>query len=187
VESGRSIRLARWSVSAQHRRVKLIYKLLAIASAGVSAVLFSPSANACSIAQRKLTVAQIRQQANDDFRRASVAVDAEVVEPMGFGSEWKPGFAPIAYLRITRVWKGTIQEEVFPVVYITSCDISLEKKGEKLRILLTGKGVFRADQTMNGAGVRDEETYQAEIDRLFGHKRSPALAHFPGAIAPPVR
>lgn len=148
---------------------------------------FASAASACSIAERKLTVAQTRQQANHDFRRASVAIDAEVVEPMGFGSEWKPGFTPIAYLRVMKVWKGKTQEEVVPVVYITSCDISLETKGEKVRILLTGEGVFQADQTMNGAGVLDEETYQAEIDRLFGQKRSPALAHFPGAMPPPAQ
>jgi hypothetical protein len=114
-------------------------------------------------------------------------IDAEVVTPMSFGSAWRPGLTPIAYLRILRTWKGRIQQDLVPVVYISSCDIGLETKGERLRILLKGEGVFTADQGMNGGGVQDLTTYQAEIDGLAGRRRSPAMAHFPGAIPPPTK
>lgn len=162
-------------------------KMLATTAAGLCAVLVSSAATACSFAERKLTTAQVRKQAQDNFKRASVVIDAQVIEPMKFGKEWKPGLTPIAYLKIMRIWKGRIRQEVLPVVYITSCDIGLETKGERLRILLTGEGVFTADQSMNGGGVLDLKTYQAEIDRLAGQRRSNALAHFPGATPPPAR
>jgi hypothetical protein len=162
-------------------------KMLAIAAAGIFVLFTSSTGSACSFAQRKLTSSQVRQQARNDFKRASAVIDAVVVEPMKFGAEWKPGFTPIAYLKASKIWKGHIEQDSVPVVYITSCDIALEQKGERLRILLTGDGVFRADQGMNGGGIVDLTTYHAEIDRLAGGRRRSALMHFPGAIPPPIR
>ena len=162
-------------------------KTLAISAAGVFVLFTSSTGSACSFAQRKLTPSQVRQQARNDFKRASAVIDAVVVEPMKFGPEWKPGLTPIAYLKASKIWKGHVEQESVPVVYITSCDIGLERKGERLRILLTGDGVFRADQGMNGGGIVDLTTYQAEIDRLAGRRRLPALMHSPGAIPPPIR
>lgn len=106
---------------------------------------------------------------------------------MRFGPDWKSGLTPISYLRISKTWKGRIQKDGGPIVYLTSCDIGLTAKGEKLRVLLTGEGIFRADQGMNGGGIVDLTTYNAEIDRLVGQRRSPALAHLPGAPLPPMR
>lgn len=154
-------------------------KVLTITAVGVAAVFTSSAGSACSFPHRRLTSAQVRQQAQADFKRASAVIDAIVVEPMKFGSEWKPGLTPIAYLKASRVWKGKVNQELVPVVYITSCDIGLETKGERLRILLTGEGVFRAAQGMNGGGIRDQATYQAEIDLLAGQPRQPALMHSP--------
>ncbi|MEI5687775.1 hypothetical protein [Sphingomonas kyungheensis] len=162
-------------------------KILAIAVACLSAMLASSTGSACSFAHRKLTSAQTRQQARDDFKRASAVIDAVVVEPMKFGPDWKPGLTPIAYLKALKVWKGHVGQESVPVVYINSCDIGLKRKGERLRILLTGDGVFRADQGKNGGGIVDLTTYQAEIDRLVGRQRLPALFHFAGAIPTPTR
>jgi len=171
----------------QHRPMTLDSRMLAIAAAGLFALFTSSTGSACSFAQRKLTSSQVRQQARDDFKRASAVIDAVVIEPMNFGKEWKPGLTPIAYLKASKIWKGHVEQESVPVVYITSCDIGLETQGEKVRILLTGNGVFKADQGMNGGGILDLTTYQAEIDRLAGRRRPPALMHFPGAIPPPIR
>lgn len=162
-------------------------KALTIAAAGICALFASSTSSACSFPLRKLTGAQVRQQARDDFKRASAVIDAEVVEPMKFGSDWKPGLTPIAYLRTSKIWKGRIAQDIVPIVYISSCDIGLERKGERLRVLLTGDGVFRADQGMNGGGILDLSIYQSEIDRLAGGRRSRVLAHFPGAIPLPTR
>lgn len=134
-----------------------------------------------------MTAQQVRQKARDNFRRASAVIDAKVVLPMRFGQDWKAGLTPIAYLNPTRIWKGRVQHYDVPIIYLTSCDIGLRTKGERLRILLTGEGVFRADQGMNGGGSGDLATYNAEIDRLVGKRRSAALAHSPGARPLPAR
>ena len=100
---------------------------LATAIAAISALTLlaaSPS-RACSFAQQKLTPAQARQQARNDSRRASAIIDVEVVAPMTFGVEWKPGLTPIAYVRASKVWKGRVERDAVPIVYITSCDIGL--------------------------------------------------------------
>jgi hypothetical protein len=149
-------------------------------------ILFTSAAGcACSLPLRKLTAAQARQQARSDLSRASAVIDAEVIVPMRFGKDWKPGLTPTAYIKVLNIWKGTVERDL-PLVYISSCDISLERKGEKLRILLLGNGVFRADRGMNGGGILNLMTYQAEIDRLIGQRRSRALMHFPGAIPAPT-
>jgi len=103
---------------------------------------------------------------------------------MRFGADWKPGLIPFAYLRALKVYKGRIDPFMVPVVYLTTCDIGLTEKGKKLRVLLSGGGVFRAELTMNGGGISDLSAYNAEIDRLVGLRRSAALAHFPGVPAP---
>ncbi len=164
------------------------YKLAtAITAISALTLLAASSSHACSFAQQKLTPAQVRQQARNDFRRASAVIDGEVVAPMTFGVDWKLGLTPIAYVRASKVWKGRVEREAVPIVYITSCDIGLVTRGEKLRILLTGDGVFRADQGMNGGGVAELRAYNAEIDRLAGQRRPSALAHFPGESLPPSR
>jgi hypothetical protein len=89
-----------------------------------------------------MTAAQVRQQARYDFRRASAVIDAEVVAPMTFGPNWKSGLTPIAYLKPMKTWKGRVDPDEVPIVYLTSCDIGLRTKGERLRLLLTGQGNF---------------------------------------------
>ncbi|WP_131599755.1 hypothetical protein [Sphingomonas sp. 37zxx] len=160
-------------------------QMLTIAAAGVCTLLSPSAGSACSFAQGSMTASQIKQQAADHFKRATVLIDAEVIEPMSSVSDSKPGLTPTAYLRVLKTWKGGVQPDLVPVVYISSCDIVLERKGERLRILLIGEGVFRADQGMNGGGVIDLPTYNAEIDRLAGQRRSTAMDQFPGALPSP--
>lgn len=187
VESRRSRCLALPRLEAQQSQMKTYELATAITAIGAMTLLAASPSRACSFAQQKLTAAQVRQKARNDFRRASAVIDAEVVAPMRFGEDWKPGLTPIAYLQASKVWKGRVERDSVPIVYITSCDIGLVTKGEKLRILLTGNGVFRADQGMNGGGVAELRTYNAEIDRLAGQRRPSAMAHFPGTLPPPSR
>ncbi len=149
-------------------------------------VILAPSPSyACSFPLRKMTALQIRQQAQSSFRNASAVVDAEVTSPMRFGADWKEGLVPMAALRVIRTYKGHITDDTIPVVYITSCDMALERKGQKVRILLLGNGVFRSDQGMNGAAVSDLAEFNREVDRLVGQRRAPSFAKFPGEVAPP--
>ncbi|RYF16313.1 MAG: hypothetical protein EOO77_12565 [Oxalobacteraceae bacterium] len=162
------------------------YAIVVAVVSVVSLFATSPSV-ACSFVRKTMTLPQVRQKARDNFRRASAVIDAEVVAPMAFGRDWKPGLIPLAYLKPTKIWKGRVQHDNVPIIYLTSCDIGLRTKGERLRLLLIGEGVFRADQSLNGGGSGDLSTYNAEIDRLVGKRRSPALARFPGDSQLPAR
>lgn len=141
--------------------------------------------HACSLRMRKLTSLQLRHQAQSSFAGASVVVDAEVISPMRFGADWKEGLVPMAALRVIRSYKGHVADDVIPVVYITSCDVSLEQKGRRVRIMLLGDGVFRSEQGMNGAASSDLTEFNREVDRLVGQRRASAFARFPGEEAPP--
>jgi hypothetical protein len=66
----------------------------------------STPAYACSVMLEKLTNQQITQQAQEAFRQASLIIDAEVIEPMALGSEWRPGLIPAASLRVIAILKG---------------------------------------------------------------------------------
>lgn len=156
---------------------------IAVATSGL--LVASSPGHACSFALRKLTSAQIRQQARNDFSRSSAVIDAEVIQPMKFGADWKPGLTPIAYLRAIRVYKGRVHPDMVPVVYISSCDIGLAARGQRLRVLLSGEGVFRAEQGKNGGGIADLPTYDAEIVRLLGRRKPAGVAHFHGALSSP--
>jgi hypothetical protein len=89
---------------------------------------------------------------------------------------------PVAYIKVSRVLKGQVEEDgVATVAYSTSCDIGLETKGQKFRILLSGMGIFTADQLINGAQAGDKaELFNQEVDRILGSSR-PAGFVEPGA------
>jgi hypothetical protein len=140
---------------------------------------------ACSFPLHKMTALEIRQQAQASFRRASVVVDAEVISPMRFDANWKEGLVPMASLRIIRTYKGRVNDAIISLVYMTSCDISLEQKGQRVRILLLGDGVYRSDQGMNGAAVSDLAEFNREVDHLVRQRRALYFAKFPGEEAPP--
>lgn len=139
---------------------------------------------ACSMASGKMSALQIRRQAQSSFERSSAIVDAEVISPMDSGKSIQEGVAPIAFLRVIKSYKGEVGGDIIPVVYISSCDISLEEKGQMVRVLLVGNEVYRADQGMNGAGVSDLAEFNRELDRLVGQRRVASFAQFPGEIAP---
>lgn len=95
-------------------------------------------------------------------------------------TEMTPGSVPAAMLRVIKTWKGKADDEVI-VVYLSSCDITLEQSGQKMRILLNGDGVFRAYQSMNWGIGGDQADFNAAIDRLIGSKR-PVTFTDPGVI-----
>lgn len=148
------------------------------------AALMPDIASACSMPLTN-SEAKIKQIAQAMFEQASLVIDAEVVSPMNSDFEWQEGLVPIAYLKVLHVWKGEAPVFLIPVVYIDSCSIDLTTKGQKIRILLEGKGVFSADMGMNGASVVDLSKFNSEIDRLIGQRRSDDIAPFPGALETP--
>ena len=115
---------------------------------------------------------------------ATAIVDGEVISPMAHGPDLPEGVLPVAYIKVTRTFKGHIEDNIAPVAYLSSCDVSLQTKGQKIRILLTGSGIFTADQHMNGAtAVHEGAAFNREVDRLIGAPR-PSDFTDPGALPP---
>ena len=165
----------------RHLRRMAMFKLfsgLAALVCGFHAL--STPAHACSVVLEKLTNQQIAQQAQEAFRQASLIIDAEVIEPMALGSEWQPGLIPAASLRVIAILKGKAENEFITVVYGSSCDIALFRKGERLRVLLLGEGIFQAEQILNGVAMPELKVFNAEIDRLAGRARPSEFSSFPG-------
>ena len=95
------------------------------------------------------------------------------------------GVVPAAYLRVIKTWKGEAADDLIIVVYRSSCDVSLEEDGQKMRILLSGDGVYWADQGMNSAMGGHQADFNAAIDRLVGNERPVNFISFPGALVLP--
>lgn len=91
-----------------------------------------------------------------------------------------PGSVPAAMLRVIKIWKGKAGNEV-TVVYLSSCDIMLDQRGQKMRILLEGDDVYRASQSMNWGIGGDQAGFNAAIDSLIGSAR-PVTFRDPGSI-----
>ena len=143
----------------------------------------STEALACSFEMRHYTDSEIRQMAEQALSSATAVVDGEVVSPMFVGA-LPEGALPVAFIKVSRTWKGQVEDGIAPVVYASSCDVPLETKGQKVRILLNGSGVFTASQFANGAeAVYERTAFNHEIDRLLGAIR-PADFRDPGALPP---
>jgi hypothetical protein len=153
----------------------------------VAAVLLFavPSASrACSFPLRHHTSEEIKKMAEDAFASASIIIDGEVISPMAVG-QVPDGTVPLAYIKVLHTWKGTVPDDFAPVAYLSLCDVTLAAKGQKLRILLSGSGIFTADQETNGASVMyEKDAFNREIDRLVGAAR-PADFTDPGTALPP--
>lgn len=169
-----------------HRR-RLRWRLIAIGLFG--AALTPGQSHACQFAMRKQLDAEIETMAQAAFNEATTIVDAEVMSPMRFGDHWKEGLTPTAYLKVHRTWKGKEPPalKLIPVVYLDSCDIALETKGQKVRVLLMGDGVFWAEQFLNGGASFDQSRFNAEIDRMIGHARPKDTAMSPGEETPATK
>lgn len=154
-------------------------------------LLATPNAFACSAELRAMSRPQVETYARAQYAKASAVVDAEVEQPMAFGPELKPGLMPMAILHVVHRYKGAPArgEDRIPLVNLSSCDIGLVKKGERVRILLTsGPELFRAVFSDNGPPVDRQDgqaEFNAEIDRLAGTPRPAGFSPYPGAIEPP--
>jgi hypothetical protein len=114
---------------------------------------------------------------------ATTIVDGEVISPMAIGSELPEGALPVAYIKVLRTWKGKVEDDMAPVAYVSSCDLGLETKGQKIRVLLSGQGIFTADQENNGRhAVQQREAFDRQVDRILG---APRPADFTAAGTPP--
>jgi hypothetical protein len=142
-------------------------------------------ASACSFPLRHYSDREIKQMAEEAFAKATTVVDGEVISPMAV--EPVEGTLPVALIKVTHTWKGRVDENIAPVAYASSCDISLEIKGQKVRILLNGTGIFTADQETNGRVAYEQgDEFDREIDRLVGAPR-PADFTSPGGPPPPEK
>jgi hypothetical protein len=158
-------------------RVFTLYRTTCLAVASIVAVT-SSAGWACSFGDTIRTKDQIAVEAAKAYERASLVIDAEVVAPMATGVS--PGSVPAAMLRVIKIWKGKAGNEV-TVVYLSSCDIMLDQRGQKMRILLEGDDVYRASQSMNWGIGGDQADFNAAIDRLIGSAR-PVTFRDPGSI-----
>jgi len=123
--------------------------------------------------------------ATEAVASATTIVDGEVVYPMWAGDGPPPdGLLPVAFIKVSHVWKGQVEDNIAPVAYMSSCDVYLGIKGQKVRILLYGTQIFQADQDANGfAAVYQHDPFNREIDRLLGAPR-PADFTNPGSLPP---
>lgn len=146
-------------------------------------VLFLASlpAHACSFPRIETSPAKIKHAAQIAFSQTDSVIDAEVLSPMVLGSAWKDGLTPMAVLRVLSSWKGPHKKDDFVfVIFLSSCDIALQTKGEKIRILLTGgHEMYRAEQSFNGYG-NARRPYNVEIDKLVRRKRPAYISADPG-------
>jgi hypothetical protein len=161
--------------------------------AATAGIAFAPSwASACSFELRHYSDQEIKQIAERAVASATTIVDGEVISPMTMGDDLltmrpdlREGVLPVAYIKVSRVWKGHVEYDDFaPVAYFTSCDIGLDIKGQKIRILLSGTGIFTADQSNNGWQTGDQHAaFNREIDRILASPR-PADFSEPGIPEP---
>jgi hypothetical protein len=157
-------------------------RLPALLAAITGLALESSAASACSRPIRHYSDQEIKQMAGAAFASSTTIVDGEVISPMAF--DQKDGTLPVAFIKVSHTWKGSVDDDIAPVAYLSSCDVELGVKGQKVRILLSGTGIFTADQDANGfAAVYQQDTFNREIDRLLGAPR-PADFTDPGTLPP---
>ncbi len=138
---------------------------------------------ACSFPIRHHTDLEIRQMAKQALASATTVLDGEVISPMFVGVP-PDGTLPVAAIKVSRAWKGHVEDDIVPVAYFSSCDVFLETKGQKVRILLSGTGIFTANQFANGAhAVYEKAAFNREIDRLLGALRAADFTD-PGTLPP---
>lgn len=144
-------------------------------------ILTSLPAQACSFPHIETSTAKIKHAAQAAFSQSDSVIDAEVISPMVLGSALKDGLTPMAVLRVLNSYRGPHKKDDFVfVIFLSSCDIALQTKGENIRILLTGSHeMYRAEQSFNGYG-NARRSYNVEIDRLVRRVRPAYISADPG-------
>jgi hypothetical protein len=142
---------------------------------------------ACSFPIRHHSNQEIVQIAQEALTSSTTVIDGEVVTPMFDGENLPDGTLPVAYIKVSRTWKGSVDGGYATVAYFSSCDVHLGLPGQKLRILLNGTGIFTASQSANGVeAVYERDAFNRAIDRLLGATR-PADFTDPGSPPPPEK
>lgn len=149
----------------------------------LAAMLMPGPASACSQRIERLSADQVRSRASAAFAEADVVIDAIVADPMVNVA----GATPTAALRVERSFKGSLKPgDLVPVLSVTSCHITLDRRGEHVRILMQGgwNGLYVARSGLQGVateGENDQKLFNGEIDRLSGAVRGSDYSAFPGA------
>jgi len=124
-------------------------------------------AQACAVVRGRSTPADDLREARAVVQGATAIIDAEVVEP------YRDSSSP-AVVRAERVLKGPAQAQ-FKVGAVTSCDLTLDQAGERLRLILYGgPDVFHTPYDQ--ANARYE-------DRVLGSDRRKVWPYRAGAAA----
>ena len=151
--------------------------LLAIAAA----FSLPGSAAACELVLRHDSPAQLAAHARETIVRSTAIIDAVVITP-------GPG-GRIARLRPVRVLKGPR----LPVYRVTGylCGISFARRGERVRVILTGgPGLYEAsleDHGMDYADGTEMIRFREAIDALIGTPRPAGVTFGPENPPPPPR
>lgn len=118
--------IADTATARHHARVSRFRLSLCI----VLSTLLAPAAHACSIiVQRQPSPAEKLTEAARLVRGATAVIDGEVVRPLSANEP--------ALVRAYRVLKGPAKQ-FFEVGTRSTCDIALDRSGERLRLILVG-------------------------------------------------
>ena len=143
----------------------------------------SSEAVGCSFPLRHYSDPEIKEMAEQAFAKATTVIDGEVISPMALGENAPEGTLPVAAIKVYYTWKGHVEDDIALVAYVSSCDISLDTKGQRIRILLSGTGIFTAGQEANGSMAYEQRNdFDREIDRLVGAARPSADFARPGDL-----
>jgi hypothetical protein len=146
---------------------------LALGLPAISPFVAAQPAQACSPALSTHSDTEIARLARRAVDEADVIVDAVVAEPMA--RDQVPGTISAAVLEVSHAWKGKTDPRIL-LIYVSSCDIALMEKGERVRLLLRDRrdGVLSADQEPNGYFFHIEAEsvkYGAALDAVIGKPR----------------
>ena len=165
--------LVDWRASVQLRVMRMLS--VAVAPVLLACGLAHSPGFACSRVMRHYSNSEISLMAARAYESATTVVDGEVISPMANQHDLPDGALPVAYIKIAHAWKGKVDSEsdgIVAVAYESSCDVFLGIKGQKLRILLSGTGIFTADQETNGwAATLNGDAFNRAIDQLIGQPR----------------
>ena len=121
-------------------------------------------ASACSFPLRHYSDLEIKQMAAEGFARATTVIDGEVITPMA--TEPVEGTLPVAYIKVTRTWKGQVDQNIAPVAYISTPN----------RLTLAPPGAVKSDNPWH---IReyDPTEYRALLSAHFDRVEVLGLFH----------
>jgi hypothetical protein len=161
------------------------FRLSALPMILAGVAISSSDASACSRSVRHYSDGEIKQLAAKAVASATAIVDGEVIVPMATGTDLPEGTLPVAYIKVEHTWKGRVEDDIATVALTTYCDVPLEVRGQRVRILLSGVGIFNAEQELNGwAAPSQTDAFNRAVDHILGAPR-PKNFTDPGTPPPP--